>query len=94
MIDDHDGCEWVMFLLVPSHPVVPDKIERQYNGCVCVCVCRWGDLIGILAGSFRQKTSVPALYDDQFSRFDRTRTCDGQKHGQEADSHTAWHIPR
>ena len=37
MSDDQDGCEWVVFLLVPAYPGSrgPTSVKRL---CVCVCV--------------------------------------------------------
>ena len=38
MIDDHDECSGLMFLLVPAHPGCPGQIP-QNRKTVCVCVC-------------------------------------------------------
>ena len=38
MIDDHDECEWVNFLLVPAHPGCPGQIPQSCKMAVCVCV--------------------------------------------------------
>ena len=38
MIDDHDRCEWVMFLLVPSHPGCPGQNPVSHKTVVVVVV--------------------------------------------------------
>jgi len=37
MFDDHDGCEWVKFLLVPAHLGNPGQRAIKW---LCACVCQ------------------------------------------------------
>ena len=37
MVDEQEGCEWMMFLLVPAHPGRPGQ-RAVKRPCVCVNV--------------------------------------------------------
>ena len=38
MVNEQEGCEWMMFLLVPAHPGRPGQSAIKQS---CVCVCRF-----------------------------------------------------